>query len=674
MNKHTAILFVLFMLFFNVTVFSQDPIVNEWESVMEQIAVTDEYTDVNWDHELEELTNRLDQPLNLNEVTKEKLLIFPFLTELQIEDLLAYLYINGPMQSVYELQLVESMDKQSIELLIPYVCVKPVEKSPTFPSLKNILTKGRHELITRIDIPFYKRKGYEDSYLGPSVYHSTRYGFRYKDHVYAGITAEKDAGEPFLALHNTKGYDHYSFYFLLKDIRRIKTLALGNYRLSFGQGLVMSNDFIMGKSTSLYTLGNRAEGIKKHASTDEFNYQQGAAVAVNWKKICLSAFYSHRSLDGIVKEEQITSINKSGLHRTQKEAERSNLFALQLMGGNVAYTTNRLKMGVTGIYYFFDKPYEPALREYAKYNIRGNHFYNLGVDYKYRWNRFLLSGEAAIGKSGGYALLNTLSYSKANNYTVSLVHRLYTHDYWAMYASSFSEGGHVQNENGWYLAVEANPFRYWKYFVSLDFFSFPWLKYGIDRASSGVDVQFQSTYAPSSRLSMFIRYRYKKKDKNYTNEEKVKSVLPLHQHRLKYQFNYKANAFLAFKSVADYTHLHQPGVQGSEGYQLAQVCTYAFRKWPLKCELQGSWFHTDDYFSRVYSYEKGMMYSFSVPSYYGIGTRIAFHMKYDVSQRLMIMAKVGQTRYHDRDEIGSGLDLIRGNKKADAQLQVRYKL
>ena len=52
MNKHTAILFVLFMLFFNVTVFSQDPIVNEWESVMEQIAVTDEYTDVNWDHEL----------------------------------------------------------------------------------------------------------------------------------------------------------------------------------------------------------------------------------------------------------------------------------------------------------------------------------------------------------------------------------------------------------------------------------------------------------------------------------------------------------------------------------------------------------------------------------------------------------------------------------------------
>jgi hypothetical protein len=141
---------------------------------------------------------------------------------LQIEDLLAYLYINGPMQSVYELQLVESMDKQSIELLIPYVCVKPVEKSPTFPSLKNILTKGRHELITRIDIPFYKRKGYEDSYLGPPVYHSTRYGFRYKDHVYAGITAEKDAGEPFLALIIQKGMIIIHFIFCLKTFVALK--------------------------------------------------------------------------------------------------------------------------------------------------------------------------------------------------------------------------------------------------------------------------------------------------------------------------------------------------------------------------------------------------------------------------------------------------------------------
>ena len=31
-----------------------------------------------------------------------------------------------------------------------------------------------------------------------------------------------------------------------------------------------------------------------------------------------------------------------------------------------------------------------------------------------------------------------------------------------------------QNENGWYLAAEATPFARWKFFTSLDVFSFPW--------------------------------------------------------------------------------------------------------------------------------------------------------------------------------------------------------
>ena len=69
--------------------------------------------------------------------------------------------------------------------------------------------------------------------------------------VYAGVTAEKDAGEPAFALHNGKGYDYYSFYLYLRNLRKLKTLAVGNYRLSFGQGLVMSNDFMLGKSSTI---------------------------------------------------------------------------------------------------------------------------------------------------------------------------------------------------------------------------------------------------------------------------------------------------------------------------------------------------------------------------------------------------------------------------------------
>ena len=62
------------------------------------------------------------------------------------------------------------------------------------------------------------------------------------------------------------------FYCLLKTSGRLKSLALGNYKLSFGQGLVLSTDFRLGKTFSMSTSEYRTGGIRKHSSTDEYNY------------------------------------------------------------------------------------------------------------------------------------------------------------------------------------------------------------------------------------------------------------------------------------------------------------------------------------------------------------------------------------------------------------------
>lgn len=94
---------------------------------------------------------------------------------------------------------------------------------------------------------------------------------------------------------------------------------------------------------------------------------------------------------------------------------------------------------------------------------------------------------------------------------------------------------------------------------------------------------------------------------------------------------------------------------------------------PLTAELQGSYFHTDDYDSRIYIYEKELLYSFYTPSFQGEGIRLAIYFRYDMNKHWTAIAKLGQTTYFDRDEIGSGNDLIRGNKKTDVQMQLRLK-
>lgn len=321
---------------------AQNTSVSLWEENIEQLSMDEE--EKNWEDELEELSNRLQEPVNINVTTKRELEQFPFLSDIQIENILAYVYIHGQMQTIYELQLVEEMDKHTIDLLLPFICVHPVPEKIGFPRLKSLLKYGKQEVLTRLDVPFYTRKGYQKNYLGPAMYHSLRYGYRYGDYFQMGITAEKDAGEPCFALHNEKGYDYYSIYFLLRNLGKLKTLALGNYRLSFGQGLVVSTDFRLGKTYSLSTVDNRSGGIRKHSSTDEYNYFRGVAATVEViPALQLSGFYSHRSMDGVIEGNEITSIYKTGLHRTEKEADKVNAFTLQLMGGNITYEKNNLK-------------------------------------------------------------------------------------------------------------------------------------------------------------------------------------------------------------------------------------------------------------------------------------------------------------------------------------------
>ena len=658
---------------------AQNPSENLMEEVLEDLSVNNDINNsvnsLNWENELEELSNRLQEPVNLNSATREQLEQFPFLSDIQIEHLLAYIYIHGQMETIYELQLVEELDRQTIQYLLPFVCIKAINNEPAFrwkTMLKDAGRYGKNEVLTRLDILFYKRKGYEHTYLGPSVYNSVKYTFRYRDQLYAGGVAEKDAGEPFAALHNRYGYDYYSFYLLLQNCGRLKSLAVGNYRLSFGQGLVMSTDYLMGKTIYASSFNNRSTGIKRHSSTDEYNYFRGVATTVALtKRLSVSAFYSHRNMDGVVTDGEITSVYKTGLHRSRKEADKKNLLTSQLTGGNVSYQQNHIRLGITGVYYVFNRPYEPELTGYSKYNIHGNHFYNLGIDYAYRWRRFSFQGETAIGKQG-WASLNRLQYSPVQDIQFILIHRFYSYDYWAMYAHSFGEGSTVQNEQGYYVGLETTPFSHWRFFVSFDLFSFPWKKYRINKPSRGTDGLIQATFTPRTNLSMYLKYRYKQKERDLTGS-KGTLTLPIFHHQLRYRLNYSLNDVFSSRTTLDYNHFHSQDRAATKGYQVTQMISSQLPWTRLFADVQGSYFCTDDYDSRVYVSEKGLLYTFYTPSFQGRGFRCAVRLRYELNKHWLFITKFGETIYLNRNEIGSGNDLIYGNKKADIQMQLRIK-
>ncbi|MCD8301864.1 MAG: helix-hairpin-helix domain-containing protein, partial [Prevotellaceae bacterium] len=502
-----------------------------FEEEFEQL--TPEETAYDWEEELVALSDRLQDPLDLNRADRAALSRFSFLTDRQIENLLAYLRLHGPMQTLHELSLVQELDRTAIDRLLPFVTLRPLDDKPRVPSLRTLLRQGRHEALARLDVPLYTRQGYTTGiYLGNPYYHSLRYRFHAGDYIQAGLTAEKDAGEPLFALHEKRGYDYYSPYLLLRNLGKLKTLALGNYRLGFGMGLVVNMDFRLGKSYAMTPF--RSGGIGKHSSTDEYDYLQGAAVAVEllprWQ---LHAFYSRRAMDGTVKgDTAITSIMQTGLHRTESEAAKRHAFTLQAVGGRLAYEGNRFQAGFTALTYQFNLPYQPRLTGYAKYNLHGSRFYNLSVDYRWLGRHFAWSGEAALGKQG-FALINLLDYRPLTDLRLRLIHRYYAHDYWAFYARSFGENSRVQNENGWYLALDADHLARIRLFAYIDLVSFPWWKYRVSKPSQAIDAMLQATYTPRRNLSMQLNYRFKRKERDVSGTS-GSVILPTYQHRLRY--------------------------------------------------------------------------------------------------------------------------------------------
>lgn len=657
------------------------------DDMVEQLAQDLDEEEVSLESYVEELSDLVQQPINLNRTSKEQLELIPFLTAAQVENILYYLYAYGPMQTIYELQLVQDIDRQTIEYLLPFVYVGEGKEDHSFPSVKQLFNYGKHEVITRLDVPFYKRAGYMEypdsvladnpnkQYLGSPMYHSLRYRFKYKERLNLGVTAEKDAGEPFFGKGNKKGYDHYSFYLLIRELGRIKTLALGNYKLSFGMGLVMNSGFSMGKSSSIASIGYRIGGIRQHSSTDEYNYFRGLALSLALSKRCtLSAFYSHRDVDAIIEDGQITSLKKDGMHRILRDFERKNEAYMQVAGGNMAFQSRNLRLGMTVVHTMFSKPLMSEVQPYSLFHPRGKSFSNASIDYRYRWRQLSFFGETAVDGNGHIALFNALRFTPASGYQVLFLQRYYARDYVAIHAQSVSENSDVRNENGWYIGVEASPIKHWKFTAYADCFRFPWLKYGVDAPSSGFDGLVQATYTPHTHLSVFVRYRYKVKDKNARDvQTEIERVLPQEQHRLRWQLNYSPHDRLSLRTTIDLTSVHIQGQGRDGGFMLNQTLAYSFNQLPLRMDVNYGLFDTDSYNARLSIYEKGLLYAFSIPSFYGKGSRMTLNTRYAVSKRFIVSAKVAQTLYYDRDEMGSALEKIEGCRKVDLYMQLQYK-
>ena len=656
----------------------------EWMQYLVDLADREEQNPDDIEQLFDDLSYLSEHPFNLQTVTKQDLERLPFLTDIQIENLLYYIYKYSPLVDSYELKNVEGLDFQTIAYLLPFVYAGEADKNSGDIQAKTGNRYANQELLLRSDYTFQKKAGYEKVseeersanlnkyYLGEPYYLSFRYGYQYKN-IQLGITAEKDAGEAFWN-KRYKGFDYYAVNLNIKNSGIVEDLHLGDYRLSFGQGLVMNTNFFMGKTSDVKNINLNNRGIKRHTSTNENSYFRGVAGTISYSNIQFYLFYSNRDQDANADSSLIYSFKTDGYHRVPNDILKKQTVSIDMGGAHIQWRNHSFRIGFTGVYYSFDgKELNPTPQLYNLFYLKGKNHFNSGVNYEYRDRKFSFQGETALDASGKWATINNLLINPVSTIDWIFSYRNYARDYNAFYGKAFGESSAVQNETGLYTGIRFYPFRKWELSAYIDCFQFPWMKYGVNSPSSGTDGLIQLVYKHNSQIQMNVRFKYKEKYQNQIQEDaRETEVIPYEQNRWRYQLDYRNEKGFGMKTQTDY-NVFTNASQSSSGWSLTQ--SVSFSKPQTKFQWDGAlaYFHAGDWNNRISIYEKNILYAFSFPSYYGEGLRFYSVVKWSISKALTIYCKLASTRYFDRKTTGSGLEAIQGKDKTDIYGLIRYQ-
>lgn len=622
-------------------------------------------------------------PVQINTATRDDFERIPFLSDIQIENLLFYLYRYGPMQTIYELQLVESLDMTDIRRMLPFVVLGSTDKKSEKMYLNEVFRFGRSELLGRLDLTAEKRKGYilkevenksgetelKAPYTGSPLYNSLRYRFNFRNRVQFGITTEKDAGEQFVK----KGYDFMSAYAQVDKIGKIHRAVLGDFRANFGMGLVLHPDFSVGKSAFVTSVAPRSRGLKKFGSTDEYNFFRGAGVTLRFGQTDITAFYSNKNIDGDTVGRVFSSINKTGYHRTETEIAKRKTVNQQVTGFNATVSLNRLQLGFTAVHTALNADMQPDKSVYNYYYFSGNQQTVAGINYRFRLQNFNFFGETAVSDRIAPATINGVSVQPISTVSLIALYRYFSPEYDTFFANTFSESTRVNNESGFYLGAEVRPFRRWKFAAYADSYRFAWPKFSASAPTDGMDYLFQADYVPHRRLNMYWRLRYEEKMNNFSEDVVLPVLEEFRKASLRYQMIYNFGNF-SVKNLIEVNYAQTATQKPGFGATALQDVSYTFAKIPMKIDFRYQFFDAAAYDNRFYLYERDVLYAFSIPMFSGIGSRYYLNIRYDINRKLSVWLKAAQTKYADgRESIGSGNDLIMGNKKTDLRMLLRWE-
>ncbi len=599
----------------------------------------------------------LANPLNINLVSETELQSSLLFRADQITAFLAFRKEIGSFQSILELQTIPGWDLDFLRRIQDYVVCHPL--NPHWWKLNS----STHQMLFKTDWTAETKKGFTDPdlrsktrYVGDRTNQTLRYRGQLNANLRMGFLLQKDAGEKDLS-------DFSSGFIEFKSKGILEKIILGDFINQWGQGLVQSGGFSLGKSfesikaTQKFNLGGLA-----YSSSMEYGYYRGINTTLKLSEFLrIQTFASYRNLDATTGTDSTGSNYlrtrvEDGFHRTASEISHKEALQEKTAGANLAYSplSVPLVIQLNGVFTEWSLA-KPMGIGYKQPEWSGNKLQNYSISFQYPFRNIRMVGEFATSGNRQYSLIQSAATSLSKKVDVSYLFRHYSAGYFSPKSNGLSENSENLNEIGLFLGLGYQINKRMKLSSYADYFLFPGPKYQVIATNtSGWEFLSRLQWEKRHVARGFIQGKWTRKE----DKDLIQISLDGHYITIKsWDFHVRAMA----------------SKLGSEiGYLLLQDMKWDQGKWNVQGRF--AYMNTPSYDTRNYAYEPGVPYSFLLPAYAGKAIKTTVVMAYQWNREIAIAAKYARIQYQDRTEVGSGLDAIEGNTKTDITLQISYKM
>ncbi len=620
-----SIVFWMLLIGWSVRLLAQEPLVEEatgWNDP--ESAASTEVQEGYWIR----LAQFRRHPLNLNRAGEEELAELGLLEPMQIENWIRYRTRFGLAKSWYALQGVPGWDSMTLARIRPYV---RLTEQTGWRELLNAPGSDRHFFLLRGSVS--SMPSLPKGSLGGPVHALLRYQYQSVKGLEGGWLMEQDPGESL----RKGGPDFFSFHVRLQVPGRSSKWLIGDHTVQLGQGLICWQGMSFTSGSDLASVKKQGAVIRPYHSVGESRFMRGLAWSGSVRNWVWDGFVSRHRQSAVLYTNKsgdpaFRNVDESGYHRTETERLRKNGLIENTAGGRVGVRLGRDWLHANFIVRNWSNP--KMRLNFPRYEDTSflQSMFNTSLDYSMtrgNWHGF---GEYAVDAAGNQALILGSVMALHRTLETSLHLRWVGRRFLSVDGDALQQQSEVRAEQGLFVQVNWRLNAAWTIALYGDLYRIPIPSFYSETPAVGANRGIRFAHQPNKKRLAYLRIQSSDRVRNGIGSV----LLPSTRYR---QINWRGHAQWDLDTRFQLAvRAEQTLIEGAEARFEKGFLTYGELRYDpegsgVRADARVMWVSTDGWNSRLYAYERNVLYKVGFPAFSGSLLRAYLNMGWQWDRR-----------------------------------------